>query len=79
MTDATGSQLASVTVTSENADAQIAQFALVTVVKEIAFEANVSALAIISVDVEFTLPQIKTPFSCGQFLQTMPYFVGEFN
>ncbi len=62
------------------ADAVVNQIALYAVVSEeppIAGGAIINQIAIYSISMEYEIPISYIPFSAGQFMQTMPYYIGE--
>lgn len=81
MTDARLFQAATVAPVSAPSDAQIMQIAVVAVQKEIppiAGGARIYQMAIVTVSKEFVIPVVFAPVACGQFMQTMPYYIMPF-
>lgn len=64
MTDAVVTQLATVAFCSEISPADAG--------------AEITQFAMVAFCVEFLLPSIMTPFAVPGFMQTMPYWLGEF-
>lgn len=81
MTDARSPQFAAVAIAHENADAHLPQLAAVAVCSEVppvAGGARLFQYALVTVSKEFTIPVYFLPFGLGQFMATMPYYIGEF-
>jgi hypothetical protein len=82
MTDATVPQLALVAVADgAGGDAQIVQLAAVAICSETPLPsggAKAQQLVSISVSKEYVIPPIFIPMNMGQFMATMPYWVGRF-
>jgi hypothetical protein len=83
MTDAIVKEIAVVTPSlGGGGNAMISELAIVAVcsdVPPIAAEALISQFAFVTVGIEFSIPVILSPLSAGQFMQTMPYYIGQFN
>lgn len=61
-------------------DAIVEQVALIAVTLDglpTAAEAIVQSIALVCVNVEYEIPISYIPFSAGQFMQTMPYYIGQ--
>jgi hypothetical protein len=81
MTDARSPQLGAAAITIGEPNSQVPQFAIVAVCSEVpplAGGARAQQFAIVTVSKEFTIPPIYTPMGLGQFMATMPYYIGAF-
>lgn len=81
MTTGTIYQDALVSVVTGTPSAIVDQIAIVSVVSEVpplAGGALIEQIALVSLDLEYIIPQVYVPLPCGQFMQTFPYFIGEF-
>lgn len=82
MTDAATEQLAAVVPTrASNMDSPVYGLAAVAVCSEVppvAGGARYMQAAIVTVSIEFVIPQVYVPQACGQFMQTMPYYIMPF-
>lgn len=82
MTDPLAHQAAMVAVADgAGGDALAHQYALVAVCQETPPQAGgalVEQAAMVAVVRDYYIPPIYIPVPCGEFMQTMPYYVGEF-